>query len=327
MEFNESMAQTDKAKADEAEELELEESLTPLQRVTALCAAEGARNRLNGVREMEDVMNGISVAEIESKLMPLLREAVGDVEPIVRQGISQHFAALAKVYVSKCQSPRAALDVISTQLLPVLEKLLRDLFDPQVREHAVASFSGLAVLAAQKCKEEGEVDVGEFFNNSVMDIISRIAKSAELEEQVVGAELLGGCATTLGRQLLLEHFKLIEDLGNNPMFRVRKIVARALGEIAKVIGSDDAIEKIMPLLRTLCEDKIWRVRKECCATLVPLSEVCSSLLFSLENAFTNLHVFYFAFFNMSFFYGLSVGAADIYVRSPPHSPLRAVLQR
>jgi serine/threonine-protein phosphatase 4 regulatory subunit 1 len=246
------------------EGLEIDDSLSALEKINKYMHSDLILHRLYLVRELAEYAKELGFAEATEKLLPILREIQRDVEPVIRQALVEQIPLIA-AYLIQEGGERATEAIVST-LLPIIAQFSRDI-NSQVRlsstESLVSVAGGLAKLG------QGSV----LLSQHVFPIITTLAKDTSQEEyRVEAAQLVHHLAETMGPELCVEFalpllLKLSQDT-----FRVRKAVASLIGNMAHNVPAEVTSQQLLPLFEKMVEDEIWGVRKACAESLVSLAE-------------------------------------------------------
>lgn len=254
--------------------LEIDESLSLVERVKFYCQSAVSVQRLVYVQELGACAEEIGAAAILSELVPLLNIVSCDPELGIRQALAEQLVPLARVLLAEpdlagaLEDGRAvtAYQVVIERCVPILSRLLNSRNPPemglggsaQLLDAAAEAFIALAGLLRPD-------DVGP----AILTPVLCLAHDDEAEvNRVVATQLLGSLAPVVSSELCCQ-FILPEiiSLADDPIFRVRKAAALKIGALCAVVGPELTAQRLLPVYETLCRDDIWGVRKACVESL------------------------------------------------------------
>mmetsp|Transcript_103591 Transcript_103591/g.195040 ORF Transcript_103591/g.195040 Transcript_103591/m.195040 type:complete len:994 (+) Transcript_103591:151-3132(+) len=239
--------------------VEIDETLSPLDRARHFGTSKLSLQRLVFVHELVDCAHEIGYETTVAFLLPLVRQLASDPEVLVRQTLVGHFGDLAGFLIQS--DPERGYQKVVDDLLPIISLLLAEKAS-EVRSGAADS---LATLASH-------LRPGERGDQVLMTVISLSHSNDDEDARSTAVQLLNGLAETLGRDLCqqfvgVELIALCED----PAFRVRKATASNFAEVARVVGDDYVLKRLLPAFSTLVHDGHWGVRKAAAESLVGLA--------------------------------------------------------
>lgn len=194
-------------------QVEVDESLTLIERIERFCATGALVLRLVLVREIAACAEQVGVSETVSRLVPLLSVIVKDPELTVKQALAEQMIGLATTLLTEPEtygtgrhssvgaSGPSAYECVLTELVPVLTTLLgsgaQELSGgagsgaQPLAEAASEALLGVAALVKPS-------DIGE----TVLRAVLCLAHDNEIEEnRVIATQLLGSLAPVLGPEL------------------------------------------------------------------------------------------------------------------------------
>ena len=264
--------------------LEIDESLSLLERIERFCASGVSVQRLVHVREIAACAEEVGAGEAVARIVPLLKVVVTDPDMSVRQALAEQLVPLAKVLLSEPEaratspggsdepdpsSPTAKESVLS-ELVPLLTSLLSG--GPQ---DAGGNPPGMAEAASEALLELAKLIDASDVGDTVLRAVLCLAHDNEVEEnRVVATQLLGSLAPILGFDLCCQYVlpELI-CLADDPAFRVRKAAALRVGAVSTVVGPELTVGRLLPVFEVLARDEIWGVRKASVESLAEVSAV------------------------------------------------------
>lgn len=248
-----------KVAAKVADTVEIDETLSPLDRARHFGNSKLSLQRLVFVHELVDCAHEIGYETTVAFLLPLVRQLATDHEVLVRQTLVGHFGDLAGFLIQS--DPERGYQKVVDDLLPVISQLLSE----KASEVRSGAADALATLASH-------LRPGERGDQVLMTVISLSHSNDDEDARSTAVQLLNGLAETLGRDLCqqfvgVELIALCED----PAFRVRKATASNFAEVARVVGDDYVLKRLLPAFSTLVHDPHWGVRKAAAESLVGLA--------------------------------------------------------
>jgi len=254
--------------------MEIDESLSLLERVKLYCQSAVSVQRLVHVQELGVCAEEIGTAATLSDLVPLLNIVSCDAELSVRQALAEQLVPLARVLLAAPETTGELEDgrtvttyqVVVERCVPILSELLNsrrpiDLGVGGSAQVLDAAAEALIALAGMLRPD----DVGQ----TILTAVLCLAHDNETEvNRVVATQLLGALAPVVSGELCCQ-FILPEiiSLADDPVFRVRKAAALKIGGLCTVVGAELSMTRLLPVYETLCRDDIWGVRKACVESL------------------------------------------------------------
>uniref|UniRef100_A0A6B2KZM6 Phosphatase 2A Regulatory Subunit A helical domain-containing protein n=1 Tax=Arcella intermedia TaxID=1963864 RepID=A0A6B2KZM6_9EUKA len=230
-----------------------------MNHVTKYMNSKLVTHRIALLREIPDYYVKNRSLEYYKQFGIVLKYLVGDVEPLVRQGIAE-LVPLLVAYCNELVGVEDALkDEFTESILATLTYLMKD---KQVRERAFLSF--LEILPKLRLK---------FIEEKIFSIVETFANDQEDEDsRVEVGPMLAVLSPLIGKQLTLSFsIRIIKQLATDTMFRVRKSIVNTLVPIAKVLGEEEVDNVLLPVFVGLCGDEVWGVRKASCEALPGIS--------------------------------------------------------
>ena len=246
-----------------SEDLLIDDTLPPLERVLKYTSAKMALQRLVHVRMIGDTAVAVGAADTLKFLFPLLRNLVVDPEFVVRKELAAQLQILARVCAENGSQAgdggrTDGYNAVLHDLLPIVSQLLGDSASAEVR----------------KAASDALVDIGYFLKQEdfmhILTIVIEFAGSDTSEEnRMVAAELLNMLAPLLGKEEMCRQFLVptVVSLAEDGAFRVRMSVARHIANVFRTSLEEDIVERLLPAFFNLAEDEIWGVRKACAESL------------------------------------------------------------
>jgi serine/threonine-protein phosphatase 4 regulatory subunit 1 len=258
--------------------LEIDESLSLVERVKFYCQSAVSVQRLVHVQELGACAEEIGAAATLSELVPLLNIVSCDPELGIRQALAEQLVPLARVLLAEPDLAGAledgqavtAYQVVIERCVPILSGLLNSRIPPelglggsaQLLDSAAEALFALAGLLRPD-------DVGP----TILTPVLCLAHDDEAEvNRVVATQLLGSLAPVVPSELCCQ-FILPEiiSLADDPVFRVRKAAALKIGALCTVVGPELTAQRLLTVYETLCRDDIWGVRKACLESLAEVT--------------------------------------------------------
>lgn len=239
--------------------VEIDESLSPLDRARHFGTSKLSLQRLVFVHELVDCAHEIGYETTVEFLLPLVRQLASDPEVLVRQTLVGHFGDLAGFLIQS--DPERGYQKVVDEILPIISLLLAEKAS-EVRQGAA---DALVTLASH-------LRPGERGDQVLMTVISLSHSNDDEDARSTAVQLLNGLAETLGKDLC-QQFVGVElvALCEDPAFRVRKSTASNFSEVARVVGDDYVLKRLLPAFSTLVHDGHWGVRKAAAESLVGLA--------------------------------------------------------
>eukprot|EP00758_Cryptobia_borreli_P005133 Tbor_TRINITY_DN4748_c0_g3::TRINITY_DN4748_c0_g3_i1::g.17084::m.17084/K15424/PPP4R1; serine/threonine-protein phosphatase 4 regulatory subunit 1 len=241
-------------------EYAVDDTLDPLSRLVKYHTSDFSLQRMVLIRELTDTAKYAGFDETNKVIIPLLNVFVADTEPGVRQAFVQQLCSLAEFLVES--GGEEGYQLLITVFLPFAFELLVDK-NVEVGTSSLMTLNKLAELVPSSLVE-----------SQLLHVVVTLAHDDRAEDyRCVAAQLFNDLAPKFGEHLctsvVLGEVKM---LAMDMSFTVRKTVASNLNNIAKVVGTTTAIEKVLPVFTDLCKDDIWGVRKACAESVVGISE-------------------------------------------------------
>ena len=208
-----------------SEDLLIDDTLPPLERVLKYTSAKMALQRLVHVRMLGDTAVTAGPHDTLKFIFPLLPELVVDPEFVVRKELASQLPVLARVCATSDSVVGDGADgynAVLHDLLPIVSQLLGDSTSADVR----------------KAASNALVDIGYFLKQEdfmhILTIVIEFAGSDTSEEnRMVAAELLNMLAPLLGKEEMCCQFLVptVVSLAEDDAFRVRMSVARHIANV------------------------------------------------------------------------------------------------
>lgn len=246
----------------EKDVLAIDDNLSPIERINKYVNSEVILHKLHLVRELTDLAQQMGYEDTKKTLRPILSKLLSDGEPVIRQTLVEQLPGIAKLLLQEGGNSEDALEQVLKTLLPMVKTALVD-SNPQVRGAASESLVNVALALKPNHIEE-----------HILPIVQNLANdSREDEHRLASAELLPKILPPLPQATRL-HLVLTEipKLSEDPFFRIRRATAAHLGEICKLLNTEEATKQILDVFLALSQDDIWAVRKACVDSLVQISE-------------------------------------------------------
>eukprot|EP00011_Vannellida_sp_DIVA3-517-6-12_P010523 CAMPEP_0114617832 /NCGR_PEP_ID=MMETSP0168-20121206/7397_1 /TAXON_ID=95228 ORGANISM="Vannella sp., Strain DIVA3 517/6/12" /NCGR_SAMPLE_ID=MMETSP0168 /ASSEMBLY_ACC=CAM_ASM_000044 /LENGTH=650 /DNA_ID=CAMNT_0001828973 /DNA_START=214 /DNA_END=2166 /DNA_ORIENTATION=+ len=246
------------------DDLGIDDSLSPLQRLQKYCRSDLILHRLHLVRELSEIATQIGTEETIEHILPEMVNLKDDPEAVIRQALAEQLAEFSTFVFAAMGDEKK--EIMQGTVQPVLEQLVFDEHS-QVRASAATSLVELCKLLDK-----------ETLKSFLFPIIEKLASDKSDEEHRIEAgELLSGTAACLPQELV-ETFTVeqLQRLSADPMFRVRKAAAIALGNVCARVSQDVATATLLPIFVRLTSDEIWGVRKACSEAVIPVTTVVSA---------------------------------------------------
>eukprot|EP01062_Namystynia_karyoxenos_P074021 TRINITY_DN70841_c0_g1_i1.p1 TRINITY_DN70841_c0_g1~~TRINITY_DN70841_c0_g1_i1.p1 ORF type:complete len:604 (+),score=259.75 TRINITY_DN70841_c0_g1_i1:102-1913(+) len=241
------------------EEYAMDDTLDPVTRLQRYCTSDFTVQRLVLMRELAATAESCGRDETREKILPLLAQFGKDTEPAVREAYVEQLLPLSKFMIGDDGS--GYQDFVDS-FLPAAMTLLVDK-NAQVGVAALAEVVKLATLV----KDE---DVDERLIKPTI----KLATNERMEDdRMVAAQLFNELAERLGKEhceqtIIAEVAKLAED----QRFSVRRTVAMNLGILMKTVGTDSAVERLVPIWLKLSGDEQGNVRQACVDNIIAISQ-------------------------------------------------------
>lgn len=239
-----------------SDNIDVEENLNPLQRARYFGTSRLSLQRIVCVQELVDTAHEVGYEQTVAHLIPLVRNLASDPEVLVRHSLVMKFGGLAGFLIQSEPDGEGYQKVVD-DLLPILSKLLT--------EKSVEVWQGAAdslITVASHLRPANKVD------KVLMTVIQLSQNNDDEDARATAVQLLNGLAETLGPDLC-QQFVCVElvSLCEDGAFRVRKMAASNFTEIAKVVGEEHAVRRLLPAFVKLVEDAHWGVRKAAAESL------------------------------------------------------------
>ena len=264
--------------------LEIDETLTLLERVERFSTSGASVQRLVHVREIAACAEEVGATEALSRIVPLLKIISTDPDVAVRETLVEQIVPLARVLLSEPDvqagrkdgtaaangSEATAKECVLRELVPLLTSLLSS-----GSQDASGNSPGLSEAAAEALLELAAlIDAGDVGDTVLREVLC-LAHDNEVEEhRVVATQLLGSLAPVLGYDLCCQYvLPELVCLADDPAFRVRKAAALRVGAVSTVVGPELTVGRLLPIFEVLARDEIWGVRKASVESLAEVSAV------------------------------------------------------
>ncbi len=266
--------------------LEIDETLTVLERVERFCTSGVSVQRLVHVREIAACAEEAGAAEALARIVPLLKVVSTDPDMAVRQALAEQMVPLARVLLAEpsavptaaggadtahgSEAASTAKECVLTELVPLLTSLLSG--GPQ---EAGGNPPGLAEAASEALLELAAIiDAGDVGDTVLREVLCLAHDNEAEEHRVVATQLLGSLAPVLGYDLCCQYvLPELVCLADDPAFRVRKAAALRVGAVSTVVGPELTVGRLLPVFEVLARDEIWGVRKASVESLAEVSAV------------------------------------------------------
>lgn len=245
------------------ENLEFEEALSALDRAKAFGTSKLSLRRLVCVNELVDTAHEIGYESTVTSLLPLVSKLAADPEVLVRQSLVNHFGDLAGFLIQS--DPEQGYKKVVKDLLPIVELLLKETAS-EVRQGAA---DALCTLASHlRPGERGDTVLGM--------LISLTQSNDDEDARTTAVQLLNGLAEALGPERCQQFVGVtLVALCEDPSFRVRKATAANFQEVARMVGDEYTLRRLLPAFGSLVRDSHWGVRKAAAESLVPFAMAIS----------------------------------------------------
>lgn len=199
--------------AEGEESLEIDDSLSPLERLQKYLTSSLIIHRLHVVRELAETARWLGYEAALARCVPVLDQLQLEPEPVLRQALAEQLPALAAFFLAA--DPAAYDRVLLASVLPVAAHLIVDQ-NPQVRQSAAEALVAVAPLVHESEREARLLAVAQTLADDV----------ADEEHRVEACQLFHALAPALGpllvRRFLSSHLpRLARDSSS---FRVRKVL-------------------------------------------------------------------------------------------------------
>lgn len=246
------------------DDLGIDDSLSPLERLQKYCRSDLILHRLHLVRELSEIATQMGTDETVEFILPEMTHLKDDPEAVIRQALAEQLAEFAS-YVSNKLHTESKEEIMRGTVQPVLQQLVFDEHS-QVRGSAANALVSLTKLLDKETQE-----------SYLFPIIDKLANDQSDEEHRIEAgELLSGTSNCLSQDMV-ETFTVeqLTKLSSDPMFRVRKAAAIALGTVCGKVSQEVATSALLPVFVRLTSDEIWGVRKACSEAVIPVTQAVS----------------------------------------------------
>eukprot|EP00003_Mantamonas_plastica_P012252 TRINITY_DN2219_c1_g1_i6.p1 TRINITY_DN2219_c1_g1~~TRINITY_DN2219_c1_g1_i6.p1 ORF type:complete len:730 (+),score=143.43 TRINITY_DN2219_c1_g1_i6:2220-4409(+) len=240
------------------EEMFYYEDLSPIDRIIEFVLhSDVPVQRVSTLQTICQVAEEVGFNDTRDQLIPIMEQLVKDPEFTIRMVTAEQIIEIANFLE---QYEDNGLAIIETKLVPFCIDLSQDQ-QSEVRETAVCAL----IACVQKLPTQT-------IEALILPVIINFATSSADEDlRSLSIVIIDQLAESLTKELMASKcVPLIQELSEDPLFRVRKTVAASLCGVSKTLA-DDAISSILPIFLKLCQDEIWGVRKVCAENIVELA--------------------------------------------------------
>eukprot|EP01135_Chromosphaera_perkinsii_P002457 Nk52_evm63s223 gene=Nk52_evmTU63s223 len=247
------------------EEMSIDDSLSPIERLSKYSKSDLVLHRLFVVKDIANAVSGIEDYSSDDcgKLIEILHDLFNDPEALIRQALLEEAPEIAKKFVAEGDSK--GYEHMSVAILEHVNELCLDNID-QVR---VASYSCLIELLGILSEEDVE--------KKVCKQLEKLSEDEAVESyRIEVLNFIYEACPLLDQKVLEAYFvPIVTLLAKDPMFRVRKACAAAIGNLCKNLGKGSSVDLLLPIFCKFSTDDIWGVRKACAESHVLVSESVS----------------------------------------------------
>lgn len=249
----------DEESVEEEDELEIDDSLSPIERIKKYTNSDLILHRLHLVRELCELGVQIGYEDTKVHIIPTLQNLSNDPEAVIRQALAEQLTEFS-VFFSEAGGEDGA-EQIQTVIIPIIAILASD---EHVQVRGTVAQTIVKVVGLLNEEQQSKY---------MVPVLSRLASDKYEEElRIQAAELFQKTCCSVSPEIVtsiyLDH---LTNLAGDGMFRVRKATVTGLGSISKMVGPEITVEKVLPVFRKLTKDDIWGVRKACAETMVDIS--------------------------------------------------------
>lgn len=239
--------------------VEVDENLRARERALSFGTSKLSLQRLVFVKELVDSAHEVGYEDTVKNLLPLVRQLASDPEVLVRHSLVGQFGDLAGFLIQS--NPERGYQRVVDDLLPIVSHLLTE----RAAEVRQGTADALTILASH-------LRPGERGDQVLMAVISLSHNNDDEDARSTAVQLLNSLAETLGRDLC-QQFVGVElvALCEDPAFRVRKATASSFAEVARVVGDEYVLRRLLPAFSNLVHDVHWGVRKAAAESLIGLA--------------------------------------------------------
>ena len=254
------------------EEMSIDDSLSPIERLSKYSKSDLVLHRLFVVKDIANAVSGLEDFENTdcSCLLEILNDLFADPEALIRQALLEQAPVIARNFIETRKE--LGYQHMSTSVLEHVIDLCVDNID-QVR---LASYSCLIELI--------EILSIEDIEKKMCSRLERLAEDDAVESyRIEVLNFIYEACPLLPQQVLTTFFvPMVTVLSKDPMFRVRKACAAAIGNLCKTLGKGSSVDLLLPIFCKFSTDDIWGVRKACAENQVLVSEAVSDDIRSEE---------------------------------------------
>eukprot|EP00123_Amoebidium_parasiticum_P017768 comp23983_c0_seq1/m.42578 comp23983_c0_seq1/g.42578 ORF comp23983_c0_seq1/g.42578 comp23983_c0_seq1/m.42578 type:complete len:751 (-) comp23983_c0_seq1:39-2291(-) len=242
------------------EEMSIDDSLGPLDKLTRYVKSDLMLHRLFVVKDITDTVETVGVAESIKHVLPVMIELRDDPEPLIRNSLIEQLPKITQYFLE--HGGEEGYYHVKTSLFGFIIHFLTDEMEP------VRGLAQKCMLPMMQLIREGDRE------DAVCPALDKLAnEDLEEEYRMEALNIMAEAAPLLGRTLCIKFVvPLLVNLAKDRMFRVRKICATSFGSICEVVGKEATVSMLLETYFALCVDEIWGVRKGCVESFIKLSE-------------------------------------------------------
>lgn len=251
----------------EEENMDLDDSLSALERLNKYKDSHLLLQRLRLVKELSDIATQIGYQQTKDNLLEALNGFSRDREGTILQALAEQIPFFCQFLIEN--GGEEGLQIVLTTLISIVNGLIVDEHH-QVRSATSDSFVKLAQYLSKSQQLE-----------YVIPVINKLATNTiEEDHRIEAAEILNKMAEAkVFKEDLLVSYAIdrICTLAKDPMFRVRKAIATTIGVVSALVPEDIVTAQLLPTFLQLTKDEIWGVKKACAEAIVSISKSVSKV--------------------------------------------------
>ncbi|KAH8550279.1 armadillo-type protein [Umbelopsis sp. PMI_123] len=289
----------------EDDELIIDESLTPIERMSMFVKSSEIVHRLLVARELPISLENMSILEAVNLALPMLQVLAKDVDDTVRETFEDQTTYHTPVHMfstmliellidqnsNLASLAQQAIVSVAYQLtniangdsLPendsISPSFAQQLMDVEIVDGIINGLLSIAGRIKTALYDSNRGDNASQSSDGAPDSQYNTQKAVfQMNEDIdqgeinlckmVSLSLIASLASYMGEERCIKTFMpIVEDMAKDSVFYVRKEAASAIGSIATVVNQAYVIEKLLPLYESFSKDTIWHVRRSATLTL------------------------------------------------------------